>query len=247
MASPLSNLKFPSTLSSPQREVKEPEKELISDREWWWRRTIKNTPLPGKYEVKSFIDDLNAEPIKKTYGFKSEGRKRNADPSRKGHYLMPGLYENKGCIDELKSKSMSYNFKATNRNNVTAVVTGIKDKEIAKSQVGPATYDPGYRPVEKQPVRHPVFKSASRRFPTIYFTPKEGAAPGQYDGFKCSEVNNCLKTTAPFKSRTPRFLKPHVQKTPGPGSYTKMLQTPMPSHIRHLGRYHGLFFPPGVY
>jgi len=160
---------------------------------------------------------------------------------------MPGLYERKGLIDELDRKKITYNFTGTDRNNVSAVVTGIKDKEIAKSQVSPTTYDPGYKMVEKTAVRHPVFKSQSKRFPTIYFTPKEGAAPGQYDSFKNSEVNNCLNTTAPFKSRTPRFLKPHIQKTPGPGSYTKMLQTPMPSHIRYLGRYHGLFFPPGVY
>ena len=38
-----------------------------------------------------------------------------------------------------------------------------------------------------------------------------------------------------------------LQRTPGPGSYAKMSQTPMPPHIRQLGRYHGLFFPPGVY
>ena len=78
--------------------------------------------------MKTFIDDLNAEPIKKSYGFKSEGRKRNADPSRKGHYLMPGLYEAKGCMDELKSKKITYSFSSTDRNNVSAVVSGIKDK-----------------------------------------------------------------------------------------------------------------------
>ncbi len=78
--------------------------------------------------MKTFIDDLNAEPIKKSYGFKSEGRKRNADPSRKGHYLMPGLYERKGLIDELDRKKITYNFTGTDRNNVSAVVTGIKDK-----------------------------------------------------------------------------------------------------------------------
>lgn len=37
------------------------------------------------------------------------------------------------------------------------------------------------------------------------------------------------------------------KKTPGPGAHTKMLQYPMPKHIREVGRYHGVFFPPGVY
>ena len=38
---------------------------------------------------------------------------------------------------------------------------------------------------------------------------KEGPAPGQYECYKESEVNNCLKATAPFKSNTPRFIAPH--------------------------------------
>ena len=40
---------------------------------------------------------------------------------------------------------------------------------------------------------------------------KEGPAPGHYESYKKSEVNKCLQTTAPFKSKTPRFLKPQLQ------------------------------------
>eukprot|EP00112_Aurelia_sp_Birch-Aquarium-sp1_P015647 Seg349.10 transcript_id=Seg349.10/GoldUCD/mRNA.D3Y31 product="Protein STPG4" protein_id=Seg349.10/GoldUCD/D3Y31 len=250
MSSPTAAVKGKSpAIGSPSRDFFQEENvDLVSAREWWWRRTIKNTPIPGTYEVKTFLDDLNAQPISKSYGFKSEGRKKNADPSRKGHYLMPGLYQRKDSIvDELQKKKMTYSFAAVSREDTNAVVTGMKDMKIQKSQISPATYDPGYTPVEKLPIRHPVFKSQSRRFPTIYFTPKVGPAPGQYDSHKTSEVNNCLKATAPFKSRTARFTKPHVLRTPGPGAYTKMNQMPMPNHIRSLGRYHGLFFPPGIY
>jgi len=220
----------------------------MSDREWWWRRMLRETPKPGSYNALTFVDELQAEKIPKSYGFKSEGRKRNADPSRKGTYLMPGLYDKKDdLVDILKRKNMSYNFKSIHRGNTAGVVTGMEDLSMKRSQVGPATYNLDSKPVDTFLVKQPVFKSQSRRFPTIYFVPKEGPAPGFYESYKQSEVNNCLKATAPFKSKTPRFLKPQLQRTPGPGTYTKMSQTPMPSHIRQLGRYHGLFFPPGVY
>ena len=81
--------------------------------------------------MKTFLDDLNAEPISKSYGFKSEGRKKNADPSRKGHYLMPGLYQRKDSIvDELEKKKMTYSFAAVTREDKNAVVTGMKDLVI---------------------------------------------------------------------------------------------------------------------
>ena len=34
----------------------------------------------------------------------------------------------------------------------------------------------------------------------------------------------------------------HLQKVPGPGSYEKTYQSPMPATIAKMGRNHGLFF-----
>ena len=78
--------------------------------------------------MKTFVEDLDATPISKTYGFKSHGRKKDADPSKKGKFLMPGLYKHKGFVDELKKRKVTYNFKGTDRNETAAVVVGIKDK-----------------------------------------------------------------------------------------------------------------------
>ena len=103
---------------------------------------FKNTPKPGAYEARTFLEELMAEPVSKSYGFKSEGRRRNADPSRKGHYLMPGLYERHDNIsDELSRRKKTYNFKSVDRNNTTSVVTGMMDKVSQISH----TWFPGFQ------------------------------------------------------------------------------------------------------
>ncbi|CAF3719269.1 unnamed protein product, partial [Adineta steineri] len=47
----------------------------MSDRESWWRVTIKDTPIPGSYDthLNTFIKETIARPM--TYGFKSDGRR----------------------------------------------------------------------------------------------------------------------------------------------------------------------------
>ena len=43
---------------------------------------------------------------------------------------------------------------------------------------------------------------------------------------------------------------PHLcfkQKTPGPGTYCKTYQTPMPDTIKKMARNYGLFFTSGTY
>ncbi|XP_067900247.1 protein STPG4 isoform X2 [Heterodontus francisci] len=67
-----------------------------------------------------------------------------------------------------------------------------------------------------------TFRSSVRRFPTIYFVPKEGPAPGQYD-VKHHTVSQIM--TSSFQSKVPRFL-PSPSKTPGPGTYDPIRQLP---------------------
>ena len=38
-----------------------------------------------------------------------------------------------------------------------------------------------------------------------------------------------------------------LQKTPGPGTYCKTYQTPMPDTIKKMARNYGLFFTSGIY
>jgi hypothetical protein len=64
-----------------------------SDRESWWRVTIKDTPNPGTYDthLNTFIKEVIARPM--TYGFKSDGRRRDPQPLEpKGKELLPGAY-----------------------------------------------------------------------------------------------------------------------------------------------------------
>lgn len=212
-------------------------------RDSWWKGHLRDTPIPGAYEVTDFIQELDAVKISKTYGFKSNGRKISADPTPKGKYLMPGLYHRKNFIDENFNKKQTYSFKSIDRENRNGLVIGVQDKHMLNSDISPVKYASEYKPVETLPSKHSVFKSQSQRFPTIYFKPKEGPSPSQYD----IKSKKGIQVTSAFASKTPRFKKVHVLKTPGPGAHTKMLQYPMPKHIREVGRYHGVFFPPGVY
>ncbi|KAK2547343.1 Protein STPG4 [Acropora cervicornis] len=314
--------------------------EPLSDREGWWRSTLKDTPVPGTYDLKNFVQDLQFNPISKTYGFKNTGRKKNADPSRRGSYLMPGLYKHFRCVDQLEKQQISYNFKACDRYHTPTALVGYIDKEFANSQISPSTYYSGYEYVPKLPSKHPAFKSQEHRFPTIYFKPKEGPPPGQYKLSKDPILPKGPNITSPFKSKTPRFAQPHVlpletrvnkslnnapvrlqrilmilqryhfvikykwglplhladtlspaalpklvtaqvadfhttkhqlheetskdvtlatlhkvlvhgwpteRKTPGPGTYCKTYQTPMPHTIKNMARNYGLFFTSGTY
>ncbi|XP_067030127.1 protein STPG4-like [Acropora muricata] len=221
--------------------------EPLSDREGWWRSTLKDTPVPGTYDLKNFVQDLQFNPISKTYGFKNTGRKKNADPSRRGSYLMPGLYKHFTCVDQLEKQQISYNFKACDRYHTPTALVGYIDKEFANSEISPSTYYSGYEYVPKLPSKHPAFKSQEHRFPTIYFKPKEGPPPGQYKLSKDPILPKGPNITSPFKSKTPRFAQPHVLKTPGPGTYCKTYQTPMPHTIKDMARNYGLFFTSGTY
>ena len=64
-----------------------------------------------------FIDELNKKTVPRTYTFKNEGRKKVADPSRKGAVLMPGQYKYNTFVDDLKNKQCCASFKGSKRFN----------------------------------------------------------------------------------------------------------------------------------
>ncbi|XP_043916146.1 protein STPG4 isoform X1 [Protopterus annectens] len=193
-----------------QKSDQEKEESLFSDRDGWWRTTFKDTPIPGTYEVRDFIQDAQLNPIKMTYHFKGEGRKKSAANIPSGEFLMPGAYIINDFIKRLEKLPATYSFKNIPR--PVSFTLGVRDKEV---DVPPWHYNLIPGPVIKMPSKHVMFRSAVQRFPTIYFRPKEGPAPGHYE--LKGDVQHAIKSS--FQSRVPRFLPIRNQKTPGPGTY----------------------------
>nr|XP_018667244.1 protein STPG4-like isoform X1 [Ciona intestinalis] len=203
----------------------------LTDREWW-RVTLKETPVPGTYEQRDFLQDKDLNRIKPTYNFKGEGRKKNSSNTRNGEILLPGAYEHKDFLEELSRQPLTYEFKSSGRRRV---LPGLKDRDC---NVAPCEYETLRIPVNKAPIHHGAFKSQSPRFPTKYFNPKEGPPPGSYDP---TNINRSPSVTSSFKSRTPRFRTSQT-KVPGPATYASTLQTPQSQTVMKMGRMHGLFF-----
>ncbi|XP_073905115.1 protein STPG4 [Castor canadensis] len=210
------------------------QKHSSFEREGWWRVALTNTPIPGTYHLKTFIEESLLNPVITTYSFKNEGRKKPSLVQRNDpvlndlpHYSPPGF------LDLLNKQKASYAFKDKPRPSPSALV--YKDKSL---QLAPGQYDILPTPVPKYVSRSFVFRSTVQRFPPNYFTPHEGPGPGHYNlrTPPTSSITSC------FRSRVPRFL-PSCSKTPGPGAYTSSSQFPKQSPIiAKMGREHSLFF-----
>ncbi|XP_067941690.1 protein STPG4-like [Watersipora subatra] len=208
-----------------------------SGRESWWRTYIRETPLPSAYgveEADTFILDL--EKSQKTYSFKSDGRKLEVTKGGKGEALMPGAYNFKQFSEMMAP--MTYRFKNTGREGRDVLNEGIIDKDI---KVAPNQYETlkyGCTTVNDPNNKNYTFKSTSKRFPTVYFTPKDGPAPGQYN----AKPQTCIPViSSSFKSSTPRFKTSHT-RVPGPGMYESTYQSRPIKTLTKMGRVHGLFF-----
>ena len=97
---------------------------------------FQDTPVPGSYELKDFVKEMHGKRVTTTYGFKNAGRKRNADPSRKGDKLMPGLYKHGTSIDELNKQHVTYSFKSCDRYHTPTALVGYMDKVFCRSWLG---------------------------------------------------------------------------------------------------------------
>ncbi|XP_059104452.1 protein STPG4 [Peromyscus eremicus] len=146
---------------------KQIRKSSTLDREGWWRVTLTNTPIPGTYHIKTFIEESLLNPVKATYNFKNEGRKRiplvqrnDPVPTDLPHYKPPDF------LELLKKQMASYSFKDRPRPNPTTLVD--KDESL---QLCPGQYEILPAPVAKSASRSFVFRSAVQRFPPNYFTP----------------------------------------------------------------------------
>ncbi|ELT88702.1 hypothetical protein CAPTEDRAFT_224172 [Capitella teleta] len=211
----------------------------VSGRETWWRCTIRETPLPGTYEVDNFIGEMVKRP--NTYRFKSDGRKLNPQPQiGTGEYLLPGAYNHKDLTARMNQFRSTYGFKDTSRSARDIMNFGRKDKDI---EVSPDAYQvEKYQSLstDKSTSKFWQFKSQTQRFPTVHFRPKDGPAPGHYEGNRSPSSKHAV--TSSFKSKAPRFKSSHTM-TPGPGTYESVHQSPkIPSTVANMGRLHGIFF-----
>ncbi|XP_054654386.1 protein STPG4 [Dunckerocampus dactyliophorus] len=178
----------------------------LHDRSRWCLVGLKDTPNPGVYYIRDFIEEAHLNSIRKTYGFKSTGRKRDILGLPKGDLLLPGAYDLTDSTQEVLKRKMSYSFKTCPRPDI--VTLGIRDKQIDTS---PCHYNVAVKPVEKIPCNHVMFRSRVQR---ITFPPKEGPAPGVYN----PPSKPAKGITSSFKSKLPRLHSVH-SITPGPGAH----------------------------
>ncbi|XP_033835175.2 protein STPG4 [Periophthalmus magnuspinnatus] len=172
----------------------------------WWLGTLKDTPLPGLYPIRDFIEESELNPVQRTYGFKGVGRRGRILHEQRRDLLLPGAYNHVDFTQEALKGNATYSFKNCPRpENVTL---GIRDKDLNTS---PCDYDVAAKPVEKVPCKHVMFRSTVQR---VTFPPKAGPSPCEYS----PETSPGTTITSSFKSTVPRLHYVHPN-TPGPGAY----------------------------
>ncbi|XP_038675400.1 protein STPG4 [Scyliorhinus canicula] len=194
-----------------------------SSRGRWLRENIKDTPPPGKYPIKDFIEEGLLNPVKRTYNFKAQGRVSTTSSESQSREQLVKHGQNPVTLTEVGKKSSSLQVlksptkkkSASQKSTLTATSHNLKTPVFGKStaKLGKVDFLSSFSQGN--------FRSSVKRFPTIYFVPKEGPAPGQYN-VKHETLSQMM--TSSFQSKVPRFLT-HPNKTPGPGTYDPIRQT----------------------
>ncbi|KYO41218.1 hypothetical protein Y1Q_0011058 [Alligator mississippiensis] len=223
------------------------------DRDTWWRLLLRlqcvtspPTPSPGAYAVRDFLEEAQLNPVKPTYNFKGEGRKRPSIFHPKVDLSIPGVYTYMppSFTDLARKRLATYSFKSTPRKSSNTL--NFRDKDI---DLAPGQYNLLPPEVPKFSAKQFMFRSAVQRCRSTYFTPgdkdptlpiqaKEGPGPGEYEIKK--EVLHPICSS--FQSKVPRLL-PIRSKIPGPGAYEPTRHFPeQPRTIESLGKEHSIFF-----
>ena len=87
------------------------------------------TPIPGSYNQKGFVEDLHSQPG--TYHFRDTSRVKSASHQRferTGHQLLPGAYDTPDFVQQLSQKKVTYGFLATERDEGPKIGHGYGDK-----------------------------------------------------------------------------------------------------------------------
>uniref|UniRef100_A0A7M4F8A7 Sperm-tail PG-rich repeat containing 4 n=1 Tax=Crocodylus porosus TaxID=8502 RepID=A0A7M4F8A7_CROPO len=186
----------------------------LGDRDTWWRLLLRPTPSPGAYAVRDFLEEAQLNPVKPTYNFKGEGRKRPSIFHPKADLSIPGVYTYMppSFTDLARKRLATYSFKSTPRKSSNTL--NFRDKDI---DLAPGQYN-------LLPPEVPKFK--------------EGPGPGEYEIKK--EALHPIRSS--FQSKVPRLL-PIRSKIPGPGAYEPTRHFPQqPRTIESLGKEHSIFF-----
>ncbi|XP_077148354.1 protein STPG4 isoform X1 [Ranitomeya variabilis] len=218
-----------------KRQKKDPDREqekLFTERDAWWLYSFRESPCPGTYNVRDFLQDAKLNPVQQTYSFKGQGRKKPLSSAGSGEALLPGCYKFCKFSDLVEQLPRPSSFRSTSR---SAFLPGVKDKDI---NTDPCQYNLISPPVDHHDCKHFMFRSTVQRFPTTHFIPREGPGPGDYNLRNISTTS----ISSSFKSGVPRF-RSILSKTPGPGTYDPTRQLPkQPPTVAKMGRMHGIFF-----
>ncbi|XP_008064398.1 uncharacterized protein C2orf61 homolog, partial [Carlito syrichta] len=105
---------------SPSKPIRKPSS---FEREGWWRITLTNTPIPGTYHLKTFLEDSLLNPVITTYNFKNEGRKKPPLVHRNNPVLndLP-QYMPPDFLDHLKKQAATYSFRDKPRPSPSGLV-----------------------------------------------------------------------------------------------------------------------------
>ncbi|XP_077341758.1 protein STPG4 [Lithobates pipiens] len=219
-------------LNKKDQDVDRQKKNQFTERDAWWLHSLRETPHPGAYDLRDFLQDAKLNPVQASYSFKGEGRKKPLNLPGAGEVLLPGCYKFPEFGDLVEKIPLTYAFRNTPRN---AVQLGVRDKDL---NTDPCRCNLSARPVDIYPCKHFMFRSVVQRFPTIYFIPKQGPGPGDYN--PKSVPSRSISSS--FKSSVPRFHS-SINKNPGPGTYDPTRQLlKQPPTLAKMGRMHGLFF-----
>ncbi|KAM3930834.1 protein STPG4 [Leptodactylus fuscus] len=219
-------------IESPKKDPEGEQEKLFTERDAWWLYSFRDSPRPGIYNIRDFLQEAKLNPVQQTYSFKGQGRKKPLSRAGSGEALLPGCYKIPEFCDLVEQLPRSSSFHATSR---SAAALGVKDKDI---NTDPCQYNLIAPPVHQHHCKHFMFRSAVQRFPTIHFIPREGPGPGDYN----LESSSSPGISSSFRSSVPRFRSSR-SKTPGPGTYDPTRQLPkQPPTVAKMGRRHGLFF-----
>ena len=87
------------------------------------------TPIPGTYRVKGFLDELQKNP--NSYRFRDSSRVKSASHqrfTRSGEMLIPGAYEHEDFLQESGKKAATFGFKGIERDKGPKIGHGYGDK-----------------------------------------------------------------------------------------------------------------------
>ncbi|XP_018118023.1 protein STPG4 [Xenopus laevis] len=211
------------------REKQKKNPELKRDS---WISSSWETPAPGAYEIRDFLQERQLNPVQPTFSFKCQGRITKPNSAASGELLLPGCYNFPDFAYFADKLPNTYSFKNTRRNTL---LLGIRDKDL---HTEPNRYNVVPLPSEPRECKDFMFRSAVKRFPSSFLVPREGPGPGDYE----VKRNPSCGISSCFRSKVPRFPA-YRSKTPGPGTYEPIRQFPKQTPtVAKMGRLHNIFF-----